>query len=489
MADYDLLVGIRRRRRWPRRLAALALVALLLALVVMAGLASIERGGRAVAVAPGEHAGQPQRRERTEREQHGASNRAGAAGAAAAGAEAGAALGTDARGLRTRPLAHWLGDIAGDAGLGLVVAPGLDVEALGAFRGDTPWPRRLAALARVHGFDYRIGDAVIEVAAPEADVPVADGAAAGASADRAAQILTRVFELSNARATELADVLLDALRDVPVALAADPASNAIVASGPRPALEVVERVASRLDVERRRFLLDAMILEMASSTRTELGVQWRIEHADLGAFVDFPREEDRQGDEAGIVVASSGTHNLRARIGALEAGGRLRVISRPRIVVVEGKPASIESVRVLRVRFPDRAAVVSGSEDVAVGGDRAVEAIPVGVSLQVEPAMQGLEDIVLRIRAESSNLGQPLPPDDIPEELSRVVDAEIVVADGETAVLGGLLQVTRGDAGAGLPYLRRVPLVGLLFGRRRVEREGQELLVLVTPRLLEGAAR
>ena len=158
------------------------------------------------------------------------------------------------------------------------------------------------------------------------------------------------------------------------------------------------------------------------------------------------------------------------------------------LVVVEGKPASIESVRVLRVRFPDRAAVVSGSDDVNVGGDRAVEAIPVGVRLQVEPAMQGLTDIVLRIRAESSNLGQPLPPDNIPEEFRRVVDAEVVVADGETAVLGGLLQVTRGRAGAGLPYLRRVPLVGLLFGRRRVEREDQELLVLVTPRLLSPAA-
>ena len=153
-----------------------------------------------------------------------------------------------------------------------------------------------------------------------------------------------------------------------------------------------------------------------------------------------------------------------------------------------GDHHAAELIRQLRVRFPDRAAVVSGSDDVNVGGDRAVEAIPVGVRLQVEPAMQGLQDIVLRIRAESSNLGQPLPPDDIPEEFSRVVDAEVVVADGETAVLGGLLQVTRGRVGAGLPYLRRVPLVGLLFGRRSVEREGQELLVLVTPRLLVPAA-
>ena len=69
-----------------------------------------------------------------------------------------------------------------------------------------------------------------------------------------------------------------------------------------------------------------------------------------------------------------------------------------------------------------------------------------------------------------------------------MVDAEIVVEDGQTAVLGGLLQVSSGRAGAGVPWLGRMPLVGLLFGRRRVEREERELLVLVTPHLLPPAA-
>ncbi|MEE8310666.1 MAG: secretin N-terminal domain-containing protein [Candidatus Binatia bacterium] len=483
MTDYDVLVGLGRRRRG-KRVAAAAI-----ALGGAAAAAALLWNGAprpSVVAAPG------------------VGERPASLPPVVSSTAPGRLLGEDPAGLLRRSLVQWLQDIAHEAGLGLVVAPGLDAEVAGTFRADTAWSSRLESLARVHDFDYRVGESVIEIvpalapevsAPPTSAVPLAastelDAAAgnAGSGALAEPEIITRVFHLDNARAIELVEVLTDGFRGRAVAVAADPASNSLVASGARRTVAMVERVAERLDVERRRFLLDAMILEVASSARTELGVQWRIESANLGAFVDFPRESDGEGDEAGIVVASSGTYNLRARVSALEAQGRIRVISRPRIVVVEGKPASIESVRVLRVRFPDRAAVVSGSDDVNVGGDRAVEAIPVGVRLQVEPAMQGLTDIVLRIRAESSNLGQPLPPDNIPEEFRRVVDAEVVVADGETAVLGGLLQVTRGRAGAGLPYLRRVPLVGLLFGRRRVEREDQELLVLVTPRLLSPAA-
>jgi type II secretory pathway component GspD/PulD (secretin) len=153
--------------------------------------------------------------------------------------------------------------------------------------------------------------------------------------------------------------------------------------------------------------------------------------------------------------------------------------------VLEGRPASIESVRILRVRFPDRTAVVGDVDDAGVlAGGRAVEEIPVGVTLEVEPSMQGDGRIVLRIRAKSSTLGPPQPPDGIPEELSRKIDAEVAIGDGETAVLGGLLREGRSRASAGVPVLRSIPGIGLLFGKREHEREGEELAVLVTPHLL-----
>ena len=69
-------------------------------------------------------------------------------------------------------------------------------------------------------------------------------------------------------------------------------------------------------------------------------------------------------------------------------------------------------------------------------------------------------------------------------EFSRMVDAEVAVADGETAVLGGLMREGLNRSGTGVPVLRSVPLVGVLFGKREHSDDEEELVVLVTPRLL-----
>jgi general secretion pathway protein D len=199
--------------------------------------------------------------------------------------------------------------------------------------------------------------------------------------------------------------------------------------------------------------------------------------------VDFPAADD-PGESGSIIVATDGAHALRARLSALAADGDVHVVSRPRVVVLEGRPASIESVRILRVRFPS-SNVVGQVEDGSVSSGHAFEEIPVGVTLKVEPSMQGDGRIVLRIRAKSSTLGPPQPPDDIPEELSRMVDAEVAVADGETAVLGGLMREGYDNSSAGVPFLRNIPLLGGLFGKRVHRNDDEELVVFVTPHLIQ----
>jgi type II secretory pathway component GspD/PulD (secretin) len=459
-----------------------------------------------------------------------------------------------ASGLRVRPLSDWLADVAAEAGLGLVIAPEIGGEVAADFPERASWQERIEVLSRIHGFDFDVGNTLIEVRplpperrsdavdssaaasragpprATEASAPPsraddarspaaidtsleAGGAPGEASGDtetggaetasaaherhqrsenapaacseepEVATVAYAVLRLTNARAADLEDVVAPALRASRGSVTADPASNALVVTGEAEAVAAARRLVAELDIARRRFLLEAQIVELSRNARSELGVQWSVD-GDVGALVDFPAA-DTPREEAGIIVATDGAHSLRARIGALEAAGRVRIISRPRVVTVEGKPASIESVRILRVRFPDHTALVADGEDVSVAGSsRAVEEIPVGVSLIVEPALQGQGDIVLRIKAKSSTLGSPQPPDDIPEELSRMVDAEVVVADGETAVLGGLRREGRSRSGAGVPVLRSVPWLGKLFGRHVDEREGEELIVLVTPHLL-----
>jgi type II secretory pathway component HofQ len=396
--------------------------------------------------------------------------------------------------LQTRSLADWLGDIASESGLGLVAGPELSRKVTAVFPPSTPWQERLDALVRSSELTYAIADGMIELtAAPAAPVrlPAAGDSAddppakdAGAAAERSETTMIRI-QPRHAGAADLAKVLSRLLQPRGVGAAADPASNSLLLSGRIEDVEGARRIVEQMDVPYRRFLVEAQIVEMASARRSDLGVQWKIEGDDFTAAANFPTGA-ADGREGEITIATGGTVALRARISALEADGRARVVARPRVLVVEGRPASIESVRILRVRLPDSTSVVAGGEDTrATAQSRAVEEFPVGITLKVEPSLLGGDRVALRVTAKSSTLGEPLPPDDIPEEFSRLVQADFFVSHGETAVLGGLARAATSGSRAGVPLLRDIPGLGVLFGRRIRERGDEELVVLVTPFLLD----
>lgn len=437
--------------------------------------------------------------------------------------------------VQTRPLSAWLTDVARDAGRDLVLSPEVRGDLTATHGSRLSWEQRLAAFGRVFGFDFAISDGLIEIAplaaargsrgqdrahpasrdradadamgdvaapplaalresgaaAPAAQLagPGAAGGAAAASAPAAPgekpqpPVETRVAALAHVPAKELAAVLAKAAEPLGVAIVADPVSNALLISGVRSAIDRASLLLRDLDRPRRRVLLEAKIVELTHSARLDLGVEWKVS-GDVGADVKFPPPVAAAG-RAAIIVATGGAYALDARISAMEAAGRVRVVSRPSVTMLEGSPATVESVRILRIRLPSRGSVVGDDVVQVDNGTRATEEIPVGVRLEVTPAIRAGHRVLLRIKAKSSSLGAPLPPDDIPEELSRMVDAELEVGDGETAVLGGLQRESGERNAAGVPGLRSVPVLGTLFGRRTREREAEELLVMVTPRVLD----
>lgn len=397
--------------------------------------------------------------------------------------------------LQTRPLAEWLGEIAIEAGLGLVGGPELDRKVTAVFSAKADWQERLAALMRQVAMDYSLRDGMIELAPAQStagdakpDRTGSRGPAVHATTDEpASEPETSIlrYRPRHARAADLAKALSRAVGSHGFNASAEPASNSLLLGGGVAEVAEARRIAEQMDVPYRRFLIEAEIVEMVTARRSDLGVQWRIESSHLGAAANFPTDasDSREGE---VTVATGGTVSLRARISALEAEGQARVIARPRVLVVEGRPASIESVRILRVRLPDSTSVVAGGDDTrSAASSRAVEEFPVGITLKVEPSLLGGDRVAMRVTAKSSTLGEPLPPDDIPEEFSRLVEADFFVAHGETAVLGGLARAATSTGHSGLPVLRDIPGLGVLFGRRARERDDEELVVLVTPFLLE----
>lgn len=437
---------------------------------------------------------------------------------------------TSAPALKTRPLSAWLGDIAREAGRDLVLSPDLRGDLTASESAKLDWKTRLEAYARVAGFEFTLGEGLIEawrdgdsaggarpwrgrassreaaavdVVATSSTPPSTlagavpfpadvNGTAAAASVGSVVAAAeppppvpeTRVLRLAHAPAKETAAVLGRSGDALDVTVAADAASNSVVVSGVEPGLGRMLRVLGELDRPRRRIHLEAKIIEVTRSARLDLGVEWKLTGTEVGGDVKFPPNVSDAGSAA-LVIATHGAAALDARISALEADGKLHVVSRPSVEMMEGSPATIESVRILRIRLPSNGTVVGDEVVSSPSGGRATEDIPVGVRLEVTPAIRGGTRVLLRIRAKSSNLGAPLPPDDIPEELSRMVDAEVLVGNGETAILGGLQREAGQNADAGVPVLRKVPGLGRLFGKKSNVGAEEELLVLVTPRVLD----
>ena len=430
---------------------------------------------------------------------------------------------------------HLLSDqlkrLAIEAGLGLVVAPALDREVLAGFPVDADWQAKLSSLSRAAGFSYAISDGILEISKAAHANKAGPGSAAESSgtpaknstarfADRRPASYSSVrnphvpvsfagsrvlgdsapslspssltpkttisrIELQHARSDEIVSAISPTARVLDVTVSADPGSNVVLLAGRSDRLGQVRETVLSLDVPVDRFLLEAEIVELSNSARNELGVEWRLEDR-VSAEAVFPLN-DPVGERGAVEVTTTGSPSVTARVAALEARGKARIVSRPRVFVSEGKVARIESVRVLRIRLPDRAPLAQEGGGAAAGDGRAVEAIPVGVSLNVVPSLAASGRIRLEVSAKSSTLGPPQPPDDIPEEFSRIVQADIVVDEGETAVLGGLFRQGNTRNATGIPLLRSVPIVGALFGKKAKSADDEELLVLITPKLMRPA--
>jgi type II secretory pathway component GspD/PulD (secretin) len=178
---------------------------------------------------------------------------------------------------------------------------------------------------------------------------------------------------------------------------------------------------------------------------------------------------------------------------AAEAEGNVKIISRPSVVTLNNVPSTIRSQRILRIALPSSTNIASGS-GAAAGTAVATEKIPVGIELLVKPQVSSDGYILMNIKVKSSSIANSPTVSTgtagvIPfDELNREAEANVLVKDGETIVIGGILKDTAQEAESGLPYLKNVPFLGWLFKNQTVQKNLEELVVFITPRLASAGS-
>jgi type IV pilus assembly protein PilQ len=147
--------------------------------------------------------------------------------------------------------------------------------------------------------------------------------------------------------------------------------------------------------------------------------------------------------------------------------------------------ATIQSLTILRVKLPSTGTIISTGGGGAAGGNTATEKINTGITLVVTPQVSSDGYVLMSIYAKSSIPDFTRSVDGIPSEISREANSNVLIRNGDTVVLGGIYRHLADDREDGLPYLSKVPAIGWLFRRNLETKRHEELIVFLTPKIVE----
>jgi len=301
-------------------------------------------------------------------------------------------------------------------------------------------------------------------------------------------ILQRSYQLSNAKAADLAKVLQEALQarqaQAPqgqarpqgptrqATVVADERTNTLIVTGTQEDLALVEGLIPKLDQAVPQVNLRVRIQEVQSNFSRNLGLKWNtIAGGNVAASIL----------DTGLSLIFDSTRslaalNIIATLEALQRQGLSRALRDVNQTVLNNQTARLQSGETFLIR--------------RVVGDR-VERVPfdIGIIVEVTPQITADGQILLNIKAEVSGNVQRNPVDgDVDRFTKQVVTTTLRVRDGQTVVLGGLTSQENNQVQQGVPFLMDIPLIGELFKQRTQETTDRELLVVITADIVKETA-
>jgi general secretion pathway protein D len=274
-------------------------------------------------------------------------------------------------------------------------------------------------------------------------------------------------------------------------LALDEGRNAIVIFSTPQVYRQLLGILKQLDTEAHQVLIEAIIAEVTLNDQLEHGVEWFLrEHVDEG---DDSRNMLQTLDGLGIGGAgfnyafSRLDGNVVAKLNAFTRDNVVNIVSRPHLVVLDGKSASISvGTEVPTVSSEQSTDDVQGDENTA-SILRNVQYRSTGTTLNVTPVVQSSGVLMLEIDQELSEAQTTTTSSiDSPTILNRNVTTSLNLRSGQTVLLGGLISENESTTQKRVPVLGRIPGLGRAF---RVDSKGgtrTELIIQITPYILGG---
>lgn len=272
--------------------------------------------------------------------------------------------------------------------------------------------------------------------------------------------------------------------EIPGALVVDPISNRLIFSGTASDYQRLRPLLEQLDRPPGEVLILVTIAEITLTDETRYGLEFFVDSIGGNEFTATAGTSGLGvgGDGLSVGVFSG---NVEIALNAMAMNEQVNVLSKPKLVARSGGAARLQVGTDVPVITSQRAAAAQdgdGQTDVL----QQVEYRKTGVLLSIEPIIFSDNRVDLTISQEVStalpNAGSAIAS---PTISNRNLDTQLSIQDGETVVLGGLIQNTTTDGETGIPLLKDIPVAGNLFRNSSISQTRTELLVLITAYILK----
>ncbi len=295
---------------------------------------------------------------------------------------------------------------------------------------------------------------------------------------------------SSAKTSEPGDGSENFIQDVFATV--DEGKNTLIVYATQQKYKIVETLLKRLDIMPVQVLLEATIAEITLKDDLKYGLEWflnstRYLNSVGGTITGNMGTLGKLGLGGNIFNYSYISEGLlyQTLINALAQNNLIKILSSPRVTVRDGKTASlVVGKEVPIVTNESTSSIITGGNSGIV---RAIQYRKTGVSIEVTPMVQAKNVVTLEINQEVSE-AQTNDTSSIssPMILNRTLNTEVVASDGQTVLLGGLIQEKNSNTINKIPLLGDIPYLGYMFKTTSDTQERTELVLMITPRIIRN---
>lgn len=362
------------------------------------------------------------------------------------------------------------------ASVNIVAGPDVEGEVYVHLK-NVPWEEALETILRAHGYDYRDEYGILRVGnAENLRKEELEEQAAERKKEDLIPLSVRIVPVRFANAGEMARSLANIVSQRGM-IDIDERSNSLIVTDIERKILEVEAMVARLDGKPKQVEIVAKLVDVDRSASRELGISWDL----LNLNASGTNATGAIGVDAGIADAAGTVQfgtvqswgQLLATLEFLEKTNKADIISNPRVTTLDNRQARIMVGQEIPLIVSDEA------------GNPITELVKIGIILQTVPHVNADNSITLDLFPEVSDLSSEATVQGGVIINSAQANTRVIVENGQTAVIGGLIKSTETQTEVGVPVLMDIPVLGYLFKSNSTTKRDRELIIFVTPTIVD----